>query len=335
MESIITNLFVFCIVLIIYIHIIQHTKQSSELEIYELENEHLHQLNEILESLQPTLFEIQCDDSFTNKEIASCYHSFEIKVRDKNDLQSFDLLNNNHSELFLPIVFDDCMKLFQNNSKSNNYFSENNQEFLIETGLIKKLRNYDEVLRPPLVCYTYYDILFAPKSLVTPLRFHLNYRHFILVTEGCLKIRMTPPKNEKYLNPIYDYENMEFRSLVDLWKTNEDFHPKVKCMEIDIEKGKIIYIPPFWWYTCRFETQNTTVVTFSYRTYLNKLTIAPYLFISMLQNHNVKRILSKTIDTEETFISDNSTSSSFVTSSSLPHSSTASTSFDFHKLKTI
>lgn len=290
MENLFSTIFVFCLVLVIYLHVIQHLKKSDDLEIYELDEEIISptHLDEILMGLQPTVFDLQIDPSLTKPAIEKFYHAFEIKVRDMHEDTSLSF-----SELYyLPIAMSDAMKLFQ--KENNPYFSENNEEFLVETGLIKKMRKYDELLRPPLVCTTNYDILFAPKQFTTPLRYHLDYRRYFMVMHGTLKIRLTPPKSSKYLNPINDYENMEFRSLANLWN-NQQQCQKVKCMELEITQGRIISIPPYWWYSLRFETTDTTVASFSYRTYFNLFSISPYLFISMLQNHNVRKIVSKTL----------------------------------------
>jgi hypothetical protein len=289
MNDFLANIFIFCIVLVLYLHVYRHTKQSNDLEVYEIESHE--RLEEVLDCLQPTLFDLDLNEpTLTRKSMTKLYHAFEINIRDNADIQ-----NNTLVELYLPFVLKDANNLFQSDV-SKNYFSENNQDFLQETGLIKLFRKYDEILRPQMNCNTLYDLIIGTKDVKTPLRYHLHFRHFITVTEGKIKIRITPPKSSKFLNPIYDYENFEFRSLKDLWNAKEEESHKIKCMEIELAQGKMISIPPYWWYTIKLETQNTAVATFSYRTYMNYVSISPQLFISILQKNNIKEIVSKTFE---------------------------------------
>lgn len=291
MNDFLANIFIFSIVLVVYLHIYRHSKQSNDLEVYEIENNN-ERLDEVLECLQPTLFDIFHEECLSKTYISKTYHSFEINIRDLKDLENKD--NIQIDELFLPFILKDANVLFQRDTEKI-YFSENNQEFLSETGLIKKYHKYDEILRPPMCCSTFYDILMGSAGVETPLRYHLNYRHFLIVTCGKIKIRITPPKSSKFLNPIYDYENFEFRSTTNLWLTENESH-KIKCMEVELIPGRIIFIPPYWWYTIKFVSDDTSVASISYRTYMNNLSISPYLFITLLQQNNVKQILSKTIN---------------------------------------
>ena len=52
-------------------------------------------------------------------------------------------------------------------------------------------------------------------------------------------------------------------------------------------KGSIIYIPPYWWFTIKFE-ELSSVCSFKYRTYMNFLAISPQVIQSILQNQNTK-----------------------------------------------
>jgi hypothetical protein len=54
----------------------------------------------------------------------------------------------------------------------------------------------------------------------------------------------------------------------------------------------MVFIPPYWWYSFEF-IDKATIISFKYRTYMNIITIIPYLFIQNLQLQNVKYILPK------------------------------------------
>jgi hypothetical protein len=112
---------------------------------------------------------------------------------------------------------------------------------------------------------------------------------------------MMPPKSSRYLYPIKDYENLEFRSPVCPWNPQTKFRAdfdKVKCLEIVLTPGKFLFIPAYWWYSFKF-ADNTSVSCFNYRTYMNNIAISPHIFMYALQNQNVERKIAKKIDIKE------------------------------------
>ena len=67
---------------------------------------------------------------------------------------------------------------------------------------------------------------------------------------------MTPPRSSKYLYPIKDYDNFEFRSSINPWNVQDQYKKdfdKIKCLELTLEPGKILFIPAYWWYSLKFE----------------------------------------------------------------------------------
>jgi hypothetical protein len=121
------------------------------------------------------------------------------------------------------------------------------------------------------------------------------------VTQGSLKVKMMPPKSSKYLYPVSDYENLEFRSPINPWNPQSRFRAdfdKVKCLEIVLTPGKFLFIPAYWWYSFKF-AENTSVSCFNYRTYMNNIAISPHIFMYALQNQNVERKIAKKIDIKE------------------------------------
>ena len=112
---------------------------------------------------------------------------------------------------------------------------------------------------------------------------------------------MMPPKSSKYLYPVSDYENLEFRSPINPWTPQSKFRAdfdKVKCLEIVLTPGKFLFIPAYWWYSFKF-ADNTSVSCFNYRTYMNNIAISPHIFMYALQNQNVERKIAKKIDIKE------------------------------------
>jgi len=294
--KIIIGFLIFLIVLFLYLHIQFHLKTGPDLEMYEVDQPSKDRLEEICDLRQPVLFDFDCQkimDTSNRNYIANNYHAFEIKIRNVRD-------NDINNELFMPLPIHSSIQLF-NEDKTASYFSENNKDFLEETGIIKNMKYNDEFLRPYMVSNCNYDIMMGSAQTCTPFRYEINYRNYLLLTQGSAQIKLAPPQSIKYLYPIYDYENFEFRSPVNPWdpqpKYTADFD-KIKCLEFTLLPGKTLYIPAYWWYSIKFNS-NTSISCFNYRTYMNNLAILPYICLHALQIQNIKRNTVKTVSINE------------------------------------
>ena len=280
------TVFIFCLVLFIYLHIQFHLKLSNDLEIYEMDNASKDKLEEICDIRQPVIFDFDNEKIVlsTNKSaILSNYKAFDVNIRNIND-QNFD------SEIYIPLPFHAASKLFLEDTTSS-FFSENNQDFLLETGLIKHLQYNDAFIRPYMVSNCNYDLLIGSAGLETPFRYELNYRNYFVVTQGSVQIKLSPPVSTKYLNMVYDYENFEFRSPMNPWKIQTQYSAdfdKIKCLDVSLVTGQTIQIPAYWWYSIKLE-KDTSIACFRYRTYMNNAAISPHIFMYGLQLQNVKR----------------------------------------------
>jgi len=287
--------FIFCIVLFIYLHVQFHLKTSNDLEVYEIDDPSKDKLEEICDIRQPVIFDFNLESEkiieTTNKDfLLNHYHAFEMNVRNINDADY-------NSEIYMPLALHSVAKLL-NEDKTSSYFSENNSEFLQETGVVKNLQYNDQFLRPPMLSNYNYDIMMASENTTTPFRYEINYRNFFLVTQGSVHIKLAPPSSSKYLYPVYDYTNFEFRTPVNPWKVQAKYmadFDKMKCLDVFIEKGKVIHIPAYWWYSIKFN-KDTSVSCFHYRTYMNNLAISPYIIMHGLQNQNTKVETIKKVD---------------------------------------
>jgi len=300
--KIIFSFFIFFLVLFVYLHIQFHLKTSNDLEIYEIDDVSKDKLEEICDIRQPVLFNYNDEkiiETTNSKFILKNYPAFEIKIRNIND-------NDKNNELYVNLPLHASVKLFKEDNNSI-YYSENNSDFLNETGIVKNFKYNDEYLRPYMVSNLNYDIMMGSNGTFTPFRYEINYRNYFLCTEGNIQIKMAPPQSIKYLYPEYDYENFEFRSPVNPWKVQSKYRAdfdKIKCLEVTLNKGKMIYIPSYWWYSIKFEN-SSTVSCFRYRTYLNNLAISHYVFMHILQLQNIKRDVAKKISIDELKNNDN------------------------------
>lgn len=278
---------IFCIALFLYLHICFHNKTSNDLEIYEVEKISKDKLEEVCDLRQPVIFDFNNDDInklFNKTTIQNTYGAFDIKLRDtKKEINENELL-------YLNINFNKLIDITEKDTETK-YYTENNQDFLEETGLIKMLKLNDLYLRPHLILNSYYDVQYGSDQTHTPFKYDLFYRHYILVTSGSVKIKLAPPKYKKYLFVKNDYENFEFKSEINPWNVSyqhKSEFDKVKCLEIELTKGQIVYIPPYWFYSIKFNKESM-ICNFQYQTYMSNMCIAPQLIINVLQNHNIQR----------------------------------------------
>jgi hypothetical protein len=295
LKEIIIGLFIFCLILVLYIHIQFHFKTSNNLEIYEIDDAAKSKIEEICDLKQPVLLDFPTEENMdiiintTNKDaLVTNYPIFEVKIKNKED------------ELYVPLSLNMAANLFTKDTNAN-YFSEDNMDFLQETGVIKNMTSNDAFLRPYFVSTCYYDVLMGSNGIETALKYDINYRNYFVVTQGSIHVKLTYPKNTKYLHLINDYENFEFKSPINPWSPQEKYKTsfdKVKFLEIILTPGKILHIPAYWWYTFKFD-DNTSVSCFKYRTYMNNIAISPNIFLYALQNQNIEHKMTKSFDITE------------------------------------
>ena len=298
------SIFIFCIVLFLYLHVHFHLKRSNDLEVYEIEQPSKQRLEEVCDIRQPTTFEFYNEQLLTQlsyQAIHTSYRAFDIHIRDVSKMPSSAQIQDktkiqqkgteNDSVLYIPVTFKIAHEVLKKDTEMK-YFSEHNADFIDETGLIKIFQLNDEFLRPYMVSTCMYDIMMASTGTTTPLRYEVNYRNYFLVTQGRVKILLIPPKDTRYLYPINDYDILEFRTPVNPWKVQSEYQDdfdKIKTLEVELFQGMVMFIPAYWWYSIQFIVHETSVCSFKYRTHMNTISIAPQLFMNVLQNMNTKR----------------------------------------------
>lgn len=285
--------------LFLYLHIHFHLKRSNDLEVYEIDQPSKQRLEEVCDVRQPTTFEYYNEQLLTQlsyQSIHNSYRAFDINIRDVSKSSSTDDSKNtqkgteNDFVLFIPVALKIAHEVLKKDTEMK-YISENNADFIEETGLIKTFQLNDEFLRPYMVSKCMYDILMASENTITPLRYDINYRNYFLVTQGSARIMLIPPKDTRYLYPIIDYDIFEFRSPVNPWNIQPEYQDdfdKIKTLEVDLYQGMTMFIPAYWWYSIKFTGSETSICSFKYRTYMNTISIMPQLVMSTLQNMNTK-----------------------------------------------
>ena len=271
MNTLVTLLTI-CLVVIIYMHVVFQLTTSNDLEIFELETPSKIKLEEVCNLHQPFLF-FYHDESLSIFPKLTEYKTFDVTVYDASYNTSNVSLNN-------------AFQLFD----KKNYISMHNSDFLQETLLSRQFITTNAYLRPPMSSSTTYDILMGADGSSTRLEYNTHYRNYFYVSNGNVTIKLTPPKNEKYLNVEKDYSNQSYYSTVHPWNTNLD---KVKFIELTLVKGQMLFIPAYWWYSIKFE-KDSCVCTFQYKTVMNIIATLPDICMGILQRQNTKTKLKLT-----------------------------------------
>jgi len=267
-------------------------KTSDDLEIFEIDYPTKNALEDVCDLRQPITFSIQNDKllhACSQKNILDRYGAFDVKIRNTQTTLSVEgekTCENLHS----PIQLHSALRVIAED-KSAKYISENNNDFLTETGLYKMIRMSDSLLRPYMVCKTIYDIMIGSSGSSTPLRYNINYRNFFYVTEGTAKVKLIPPRSSKYLQAYKDYYHFEFRSPINPWDVQPQYkneYGKVQSLDVILKKGDILFVPAYWWYSITFESNATTILSMQYRTYMSVVSTLPYFAMHILQRQNTK-----------------------------------------------
>ena len=277
--QLIINFLVFCVVLFIYIHVYNHIKTSSYLEVYEVENLSKDKFEDINNFKQPLLLN-NCVllNNLDVNYLTSNYPTFDLN------------LYNKQNDSFIKIKMEEFNSIL-NTDDSNNYISYNNKDFLEETTLEKILSSNDSFFRPYNICHKTYDIIMGRKNSSTQLKYSINSRNILYLSNGQIEVTLSPPKYYKNLHVQKKYELLNFYSLIDIDNIQpiykNDYH-KVKFLRVLLNVNQVLIIPPYWFYSIKFMEENTVVFLNSYRTFTSTIAIIPDLFIQLLQQNNLK-----------------------------------------------
>jgi len=273
-------------------------KTSDDLEVYEFDYRDNHHLQEACDVRQPMLFYLD--------DVAPKFFQ-DLSLEKMAKFGSHDVSLKNVADYYkkegsldpLPLPFYQTLRIIETDKESR-FFSENNKDFLDETGLYKSFQYLDDFVKPSFLLYSKYDLTTGSIQTVTPLRFHKYYRHFMCVVSGKIHIRLAPWKNTKYLHySKADYEYYEFRSPVHSIRPepehSTDFD-KVNFLHFDVVAGQTLYIPPYWWYSIEYLEPNTFVGCVYHSTWMNSVANLPDLALYWLQQQNITKKVKPTTD---------------------------------------
>jgi len=289
MLNTIISISIFLIVLFLYIHIVFHHKKCDDLEVYVIEDmPHKNKWEELCDLKQPILLKSFPDTFISQGSLP--------KLEDEYPM--FDINIKQHSQKYLPITLNEGIELLKNDST---YISNNNEDFLNETGIIKHIKSQDMILRPSMCSRCLYDIWFINNTFSIS-QFVFYHRTYIMPTFNDIEVALIPPQYTKYLDTITDYDTITFTSDYNPWNQSHD-HPqwnKVKSLKVSVKPGELLYIPPYWWFSIKTSSM-TSIYVFSYLTYMNMIAHIHHYTNYFLQKQNIKQdiVMNKITPTEK------------------------------------
>lgn len=266
------TIFTILVVVFVYLHVVFHLRTSNDLEVYEMEVlPDKTKLEDLCNLRQPLVFD------YCNDEFLKCTQLKE---------NAFDLNVVDPSNVAVPLSAEKSLDLF---SKSLHY-TENNAEFLKDSMLSRVYEHNDYPLRPPMVSNIRYDLIFGGKGATTKLKYSDCYRNYFYVVDGEVEVKIAPPRNSRFLNTQKDYLRGEFYSNMNAWLSASNEYAKVKCLTLKLQKGKLLFLPAYWWYSFKFE--GGVVCAFHYKTMMNMVATLPDIVLGVMQRQNTKMIVA-------------------------------------------
>jgi len=238
------------ILVILYSNVAAEYKRSEDLEIYEMDYKNNAQLQDICAVKQPTIFDIGrfCPELFSAIMPGLSRH-------ETNDLVIKDTtLVHNPVDTAVVLPLRSASILMQTDTREQ-YYSEDNEGFLFDTGAHGQIReSIDPLLKPPLTFLGHYDWLLGSNKAHTPLRYHTASRQFYVVTQGKIRVKMAPYSFVKYLSepPRVDNDFFGYISSENVWTNTA----KPGVQEFIVSSGSVLYVPPYWWFSIQFMTSD-------------------------------------------------------------------------------
>ena len=122
---------------------------------------------------------------------------------------------------------------------------------LIKNEYKNKIIQDINILNPPLKIYSNYTLEYSQKNCKQHLQSHQYFRKFICQLKGKKTYFLFHQKEAEKIYPSSKYKNFTKFSKINFWNNNYTLYPKFKdCnyIQINIDEGQILSIPPYWWY---------------------------------------------------------------------------------------
>jgi hypothetical protein len=241
--------FTFFFLILLIAHYIHNKKTQKEYIIIQLDNPSKKILEENLEKKSPLI-------------ITSCISNWGSILKNLNDniiRNEFinietKILESNIEQKNTELQKYQYIKLFDFLDKKKN---EEKQRYLPDIfSLIKKknielILNDINILAPTLKIHSNFMLEYSEKNCKHGLQYHKYYRKFICQLKGKKTYYLFNQMETSNLYPGNKYKDFTVISKVDFWKKDYTIFPhfnKSNFIQINIDEGQILSIPPYWWY---------------------------------------------------------------------------------------
>lgn len=272
---------IFIVITLIYLHFREHNVQvhCNECFTYDITSK--------------KEFENYCKDKvpFVYKYGISPEEEKLIPEAMRSTFSNYDI-HVNDNEINLQHFYDAAVDV---SSESSYTISTNNTTFINDTDIIDNIRLNDDFLKPSFITNSVYDLWLANKMSCTNVyksKFHRSFLHCL--GDSC-KVKLISPKYDVYIDTQVSNYNVhdEINKEINFWENDSEKNTynktinKIKTVDVTMTSGDILYIPQHWSYSAQFG-ENTSVVRYSYITYMNNLLfINRYIDIAI---HKMKHI---------------------------------------------
>lgn len=281
------NILVFFLVLIFYIQIAEQHKKNNDLEVYQLDYIERKDVHDYCRLKLP----IVINYNNVNPEFVSRINKYDLmsaakylQIKNEDDFYK-EIPDNSYVEMDT----QNANILFETSSDES-YYTEKNDEMIRSCSLRKVFESNDFLLKPDMNVVTEYDVLFGKEHSHTPFRYHTQQRKFICCHEGSVSIKMASWNSTDLLNATHDYECYDFRSPIRIWNPQPEWKANVKQLEtldIVLEKGCMLYIPSFWWYSIQFQ-RDSLVSSSQYSSFMNSIYNIPSWVLHYIQETSME-----------------------------------------------
>lgn len=280
-QSFLGIVFIFCAVLVLYLHVAFHRKTSSDLTVFVIDETDKYRLETMCDLHQPVLFRL--DPLVQTSAIQNCASRYILANRFGNHLVNLCPDINTPVD---PIPIRRPLNQWDFDC-GHRHMTLGNTGFVEASGLSTEIEQATAGLRPPMTARTTYDIWMAADCSVasSSLRYEIAHRTYLTPTAASVKVRLFPPDMKSRLEGAPDYEFMEFHSPIDAWSNTVENYT-----DVNVRVGEHLYIPAYWWYSVQFMERNkeNTLVQFRYYTYMNLISHTPEYILHFFQVQNMK-----------------------------------------------
>jgi hypothetical protein len=251
----------FIVIIVIYIHIVQHLKINNILE------KKLFNINQITKDrlFKLTMMKTPFIFTFINNEKLLELITPEQII----NLDVYKIMSSNNI---------DSTNLFNNIKTSSDIITLNMRE--TDDIIYKKMIINSFNITPILSSQHILDIIITQNKKVIPFTQNYAHTHFITCISNNINITLIPPSYASYINYDVHINN----SSISTKNTNIKITDDIQYIDINLLKFNTIYIPPFWSYKIStpdsVDHKNTIILSSSYN---NPITIFTNFFINIKQ----------------------------------------------------